>query len=166
MGGDETLSDAEDWLPPLILLADFGGIWGEYVEGVYAFFRRDFIESRPYLDGLPVSCRRDPVDLGKEAGFWHCISEGRDEDERTPDLRRCERIAWVRAVIEHGSDRRVQSWVVRKNRDERRYLWFNETYLVALGARGRYWQLITAFQTDREHTRRKLRKEIRRDGNG
>jgi hypothetical protein len=28
------------------------------------------------------------------------IQEGRTEDERTPDLRRCERIRWPRPIIE------------------------------------------------------------------
>ena len=153
-------------MPPLIRLSDCDGNWNEFVEAVYAIFAEDFLASRPLLDGLPVSCRRDPIALGKEAGFWHCISEGRNEDERTPDLRRCERITWVRAVIENCADHRVQSWYVRKRRDERRYLWFDELYLIALGVRPRYWQLITAFCTDREHTRGRLREEMSRAGNG
>jgi hypothetical protein len=98
--------------------------------------------------------------LGWKGGrFWHCISEGPDEDQRTPDLRRCERIAWVREIIENFQDQRVMVWARRKGREQRHYLWLEESYLVVLGERGHRYQLITAFCTDREHTREKLRRE-------
>ncbi|MNH30689.1 hypothetical protein D3C79_909980 [compost metagenome] len=43
-----------------------------------------------------LGLKRHPVIQGKEATFWHMISEGNDEAERLPDLRRCERIRWPR----------------------------------------------------------------------
>jgi hypothetical protein len=86
------MSDAPDWLPPLMCLDDCGGEWKRYVEAVFGEFYYDFIASQPQSQGLSVQCRRDPIMDGKEAGFWHCTSEGPDERRRTPDLRRCERI--------------------------------------------------------------------------
>ncbi len=41
-------------------------------------------------------------------------------------------------------------------------LWYAREYLVVLAERERYWQLITAYLTDREHTRRRLERDMRR----
>jgi hypothetical protein len=153
------MSEDNDWLPSLIQLEDYDGNWHKYIDAVFAIFYRDFIETVPKFAGKYVRCRRDPIVDGKEAGFWHCVSEGPDEDQRTPDLRRCEKIGWVRKVIEHANDADVDVWVQRKGREPRVHIWFQETYLVVLGDRGRYYQLITAFCTDREHTKQKKRRE-------
>jgi hypothetical protein len=62
-------------------------------------------------------------------------------------------------VIEHHADDRIDVWFNSRRGDTRYSLWFDEEYLVVLGERGKHWQLITAFTTDQEHRRRKLRKE-------
>lgn len=36
---------------------------------------------------------------GKHFGFWRVISDGELEDDRLPDLRRCERITWIAYLI-------------------------------------------------------------------
>ena len=156
------MSLTPEWLPALILLSDHGGDWPRWIDAVYAVFRRDFITSQPRFQGGWVRCRRDPLVDGKEAGFWHCTSEGKDELSRTPDLRRCERVAWLRATIENSKDSSIDLWVRDDGRRGRRvHIWFNEEYLVVLGERkaGSRYHLITAFCTDREHTIRKNRKE-------
>lgn len=81
------------------------------------------------------------------------------EDERTPDLRRCERIPWIRAIIENAHNPSVQIWSNANRGDRRTSIWFDEEYLIVLGHRKGYWQLITAFPTNRDHTVRKLRTE-------
>ncbi len=153
------MTDPPDWLPPLVTLDAFDGDWKRYVNAVFAIFHRDFIASKPQFQGKWVGCRQDPIYDGKEAGFWHCVSEGSDEDERLPDLRRCERIGWIRPVIENVGHSTIDVWVSRKGREPRPHLWLGETYLVVLGDRGRYFQLITAHHTDRPHTIRRLRRE-------
>lgn len=159
------MSEHPHWLPTLICFPDYDGKWDAYVEALYGVFRRDFIESQPEFRARPVYCQSRPIHDGKEAGFWHCIQQGRPGEERTPNFRRCERIGWPRAIIEHADDPSVVSWSLRKGGDDRTYLWYREEYLVALGDRRRRWQLITAFPTDRRHTREKLRKEITRTRN-
>jgi hypothetical protein len=153
------MNASDNWLPQLILLGDYDGNWGKYINAVFAIFYRDFIETQPTFREKWVRCRRDPIFDGKEAGFWHCVSEGPNEDERTPDLRRCERVAWIRALIEHDEDMRVDVWTSRKKRELRPHLWFDESYLVVLGKRKKNYQLITAYCTDRGHTKRRLRRE-------
>ncbi len=156
---------APAWLPAIIRLDMHEGDWQRFIDAVYAVFNRDFIASQPRFRGKWVRCRRDPIYDGKEAGFWHCTSESSesiDETRRTPDLRRCERIGWVRAVIEHSDDAGIDVWVRDDGRKGRAvHIWFNEEFLVVLGERqkGRRYQLVTAYCTDREHTIRKKRRE-------
>lgn len=153
------MTDLPSWLPALV---ENPGDWDEFVRRVYAVFRRDFVESQPRFRGGWVRCRRDPMHDGKEAGFWHCISEGCDEDLRTPDFRRCERIGWIRAVIEHWSASGVDAWIRDDGRKGRAvHLWWCEQFLVVLGERqgGCRYQLVTAYCTDRQHTIKKKRRE-------
>jgi hypothetical protein len=152
-------TDAPDWLPNLIILEDFNGDWSRYINEVFAIFYKDFIETQPKFRNKWIRCRRDPMHDGKEAGFWHCTSEGLDEANRKPDLRRCERIRWIRAIIENSSDEKVLIWTTRKNYDLRTHLWYDGKFLIVLGNRKKCFQLITTFYTDRKHTIKKLRKE-------
>ena len=92
------MSSKSNWLPELLLLEDCDGSWARYVDEVFSIFYRDFIETQPRFQDKWVRCRRDLID-GKEAAFWHCISEGPNENDRRLAIRRCERIGWVRAII-------------------------------------------------------------------
>lgn len=165
------MSESPAWLPALMLLSDYDGRWNAYVEAVYARFKDDMLTNQPKFDGMWVRSRRDPIYDGKYAGFWHCVSEGKDEAERTPDLRRCERIGWLRPVIvEAHAAEEIDVWRNQRQRDTRRLLWFNEEYLVVLAERTRqrdgfqYMQLVTAYCTTEESRKEKLRKE--RDSGG
>lgn len=147
-----------DWLPELIPLS---GDWSAYVEEVFDVFERDFIKPRARFRGLEVRLRWMPEYQGKPSAFWHLIQEGKIEEERTPDLRRCERIAWLRAILDHSADPKVKIW-----ENERRgsggvqkqvLLWLEEQdFIVILGIRDGYYLLLTAYPTNFAHTRRKL----------
>ena len=150
------------WLPHRIRLQEFDGDWGRFVEFVFGEFHAGFIQNQPKFRGCWVRCRRDPMEDGKEAGFWHCIRGGKED--ATVQTRRMERIRWVRAVIEHADEPEVEVWTARRGSDLNWCLWFREEYLVVLGERTRrdgfrYWQLITAYDTPEEHRKRKLRHE-------
>lgn len=153
-----------DWLPRLIRLEDYNGEWNRYIDEVFAIFYKDFIESQPKFKDKWVRCRRDLID-GKEAAFWHCISEGSDENNRTPDIRRCERIGWIRAIIENSQDHRVDCWPVKRKSEVRWLLWFNEEFLIVLAERHRkrdrfeYIQFITSYCTYEIQRKEKLRKQ-------
>jgi hypothetical protein len=155
------MSELPDWLPKLLLFEDYHGCWHRYEDEVYARFYRDFIESKPAFKGIHVYVKRI-IEKGKERGFWHCIQEGPVEKQRTPDLRRCERIAWIRAIIEHASDPRVKKWSKKVGSISRLLLWLEEAeFLVVLEKRHEHWLLCTAYCTTWEHTKRKLRKEYK-----
>ena len=149
------------WLPKLVSLQDHDGDGSRFLEFVFGEFHAHFIQSQPKFRDRWVRCRRDPMEGGKEAGFWHCIAGG--EHGADPEIRRMERIRWVRRVIEHADDPLVDVWMARRGTDRHWCLWFREEYIVVLaertGKKGGYWQLVTAYDTPQEHRKRKLRKE-------
>jgi len=156
------MSNAPEWLPPLVRLDESGGEWSQYIEAVYTCFKADFVDSKACFRNKTITLKRYPLLDGKEATFWHITSEGREEDKRVPDLRRCERIRWPRPIIEHYSHKSIRCWpdirTSARRRNERRIvLWlYDDDYVVVLADRGRYVLLWTAYYVSWGHTRRKL----------
>jgi len=105
--------------------------------------------------------KRHPESQGKAATFWHIISEGNIEENRLPDMRRCERIRWPRPVIEHSHENGVKVWKNIRGREIRICLWLESLeYLVILADRKDYVLLWTAYMVDKDHRRQKLQKEF------
>lgn len=158
------------WLPVLVTLANHSGEWEAYLTAIYGYFVADFVTSRPTYRGERLALKRHPVIAGKEATFWHVISEGKTEQDRLPDLRRCERIRWPRPVIEHEAEAVIKVWPYERNREQRINLWLEDAeYLVVLARRSGYILLWTAFSVTESHRKRKLEQEyqdaLKRPGN-
>jgi hypothetical protein len=148
------------WLPALVTLADHGGDPDAYLAALYGFFTADFITTRPRFRGETLALKRHPMSRGKEATFWHVISEGATEDERLLDMRRCERIRWPRPVIEHEAEPVVRVWKNQRGCDERICLWLEAAeYLIVLARREKYLLLWTAYPVIEPHRKRKLQRE-------
>jgi len=146
-----------EWLPDLVM---FRGNWEEYVAILYRFFKADFVESKPIFQNKRVGYLRDPIFQEKEFTFWHCTSEGEDEELRTPDFRRCERIRWPKPIIEHSNDPSVRCWRNKRGSDIRVLLWFyEENYLVVLTERKTYAILWTTYYIEENNRKKKLLKE-------
>lgn len=158
------------WLPELILLESFGGDWGRYVERVHSQFKTDFVDSLPAWPGKRVGVKRHPEYDGKSATFWHFISEGKAEAERLPDLRRCERIAWPRPMMDEfdavqpgQSGSRILWWKESRNNEDRYLLAPDDfSYIVVIADRGDYVLPWTAFVVEHRHQRRKREQAYRR----
>lgn len=157
---------AGTWLPPLVLLADSGGDWQTYETILYGYFKKDFVASLPNWPGKRVGLKRHPVIQGKEATFWHFVSEGEVEAERLPNLRRCERIRWPRPTMDAFAEKQPAAndrivWWKNQRHNETRYLLSlpDFSYLVVVADRGNYVIPWTQFPVDREHQRHKYRKE-------
>jgi hypothetical protein len=104
---------------------------------------------------------------GKEATFWHLISEGELESDRLPDLRRCERIRWPRPVIEHTTEPVIKVWENERGSEKRVCLWLESAeYLVVLARRKSYVLIWTAFPVTEAHRKRKLQREYEASKNG
>lgn len=152
------------WLPPLLPLESCHGDWIQYIEVIYAVFKRDFVDSKPTFWGRPLRLKRHPIEQGKEATFWHMISEGKCEADRLPDLRRCERIAWVRQLIERVPCPELRVWRQQRNHENRIAIAVeNFSYIVILAERQdgneAYYLPWTAFWIEYEHRRKKYEKE-------
>lgn len=151
------------WLPELVLLDQHDGNWDRYLEAIYQHFTDDFINSKPNYPGKRFALKRHPVEKGKEATFWHLISEGSTEAERLPVLRRCERIRWPRPIIEAMLTSRVRCWKSQRRGETRVVLSLHDfSYVVVLADRESYILLWTAFYVEYEHRKEKLRMEFER----
>ena len=144
------------------LICFFGGLfksdkeWDEYYEEVYSKFKNDFLnENRPlYYNNKIIRIRRMPEVFGKEQTFYHITNyEEQGIENRVPDWRRCERIAWVREFIEQSfcvnskcNCSGIHNWIQPFKSKKRTYIW-SETkrFLVILEERNEYYLLITAF---------------------
>ena len=149
------------WLPALIPFSDYDGKWSSYCQAIYSVFHRDFIASKPAYPSKRFAMKRYPEYDGKEATFWHLISEGREEEERTPDMRRCERIAWPKPIIEALSTGSVRVWKNARGRNERILLAVEDfSYVVVLDEREDYVLLWTAFYVEYANKRRRMQLEF------
>jgi hypothetical protein len=147
-------------LPKLICLNDYGGNWSRYLEILYDAFKQDFINSKTKFKKRELSLKKHPVINGKEATFWHIITEGKIEKERTPDLRKCERIKWPKPIIENDNASNVKCWENERKGEKRVCLCFgNWEYLVVLAKRKSYILIWTAYPVTYTHTKRKLKRE-------
>ena len=158
---------SEEWLPDLIFLEDAGGDWNAYLELLHEAFRADFVHSKPRWPGKRVALKRYPEYQGKGATFWHMISEGEIEDERLPDLRRCERIRWPRPVMEAfpsvrpTQGDRIVWWKNQRGNEARFVLSLPDfSYVVVVAERSDFVMPWTAYHVAQAHRRRKLQRDF------
>jgi len=154
-----------NWLPEALQYSDFNGEWDVFLATVYQIFERDFKKCSPKYQGYPVTYD-SKIDDGKEAAFWHITCrENHKTGNREMDLRRCKRIPWPRPMIEYSTDTAISVWKnerkqPRKPRQTSVLIWLEELdYLVILRERPRVMVLVTAYCTDIESLKEKLRKE-------
>lgn len=154
---------AMSWLPSLLLFNDYNGNWESYLTAVYSAFKADFVDSKPFFQGRRLGLKRYPEYDGKSATFWHMISEGKEEAERTPDLRRCERIKWPKPIIENDSSADLKIWAEKRGSSNRIHIWCEtEGYLVVLDDRKDYILPWTAYFVEYQHERVKMEKRWKR----
>lgn len=134
-----------DFNPPE--LCEYGGDWDTYQEILFGIFSQTLLTGDLVFQGLPIRIQRRPEYKDKHFAFWHLISEGEKEEERTPDFRRCERLAWVRFVIEKcESHTGIFWWQNKRGTKTRVVLWLEkENYAVILEKRKDYFLLKTAY---------------------
>lgn len=153
------LAEDMDWLPPLITMAEHGGDWDRYLEALYERFTLDFLNGLPKVAGLPMGLKRHPLSQGKEATFWHFISEGKKEEDRIISPRRCERLCWVRPMIDAIGSDQVLAWV--EDRPERSIIVTvsDFSFKLVIARRDGYFLPYTAYYLEYDRQREKLRRE-------
>jgi hypothetical protein len=151
--------------PPALLT--FEGDWCNYEDQVYEVFMDTFVRADVRFRGIRVKAQYRPETRGKGFSFWHVISEAphpgnRNEADRIPDPRRCERIGWIAWVIEQASNRadHFSWWENRRERDTRTVIWAERCdFVVVLAKRKGYHLLKTAYCDLKPHRKRSFEKE-------
>ena len=143
-----------DPLPPLMLLQDFGGNWDTYKQSLYQIFLDTVVDKLLFL-GLPISCRYFQPIGDMHRSFWHMITTGSLNDEdRIPDLRRCERISWVPHMINHHDNSEILCWENKRKANINTVLWLPpENYMIILSKRRDYYLLTTCYVHDSRKAR-------------
>jgi len=136
-------------LPQIICLEDFGGDYNAYIDAIYRVFRSDFILHKTHFGSNELRLKFKPLFQEKAYTFYHMTHEGNVEDERIPDLRRCERMPWARPTIERTEGLGLRFWEQERKGRHRICIWLDvdtgENYFVILEVRKTYVLLWTAF---------------------
>jgi hypothetical protein len=132
---------------------------------LYSIFTRDFKETQPIYEGKAVLFFPE-MENGKELIFWHLThSEDKITRERLPDLRRAERLPWVRKVIDNADKPEVLAWdYTESDRSIHTYIWLKEHDFLVIMKKypDASHRIITAYYIDYLHTRTKLEKKYRK----
>lgn len=170
----------ECWIPPEVPY-DSSRSWAEYEETLYRIFREDFFSGvLSYLE-RPVKVRRLPMYDGKEESFWHLTCRDYKNGEigpegRDPELARCRKIRWPRAIVERHPECPVDGELCRDcgmvtiwrtshptrrgaPRARIKMLFEDDPYLVVLEEREAYYLLITGYPVE-DRSLGRIRREI------
>lgn len=148
-------------------LMPFPGEWGHYENLIYQAFIDSFVKPNIYFQGYRVSAQHRPETRGKGFSFWHTISEApdrknRNEEERTPDLRRCERIRWIRWVIDNAENEGFIWWENQRRGKTHVVIWTERyDFAVVLAKRSDYYVLKTAYAEIKSHRQATFKRESR-----
>lgn len=127
-------------------LFPFTGDWESYVEDLYRIYCDEIVNANLTFQGRRISCQYRPESNGKHFGFWHVVSDGKVEEERIPDMRRCECIRWIPWIIRNASDKKVSCWENQRGTNTHVVLWLEEhDFCVILSKRYDYFLLKTAY---------------------
>lgn len=151
--------NAPDWLPGLFSVNPWSD---ETYELLYAIFHADFIARKVNHNGFAVIIPKAKEE-GKETTFWHITTrEEKKQVERLPDHRRCERLPWLKPMLENSDRVEVLAWEYTEGDGVIKvYVWLKEYDYVAIMkklSKGRLI-LLTAFWVEYESMKRKLIKK-------
>jgi len=144
-------------LPELLLLENHQGNFALYNDAVYAVFRNDFVKNKPVFENKKLALKRHPLIDGKEYTYYHFTHSGNVETERTPDLRRMERIGFPKPMIDFSDNQNLKVWQNQRGTKERiLILHETERYLVVLDDRKNYILPWTAYLVEHDNQLRRL----------
>ena len=145
---------------------------------LYSIFERDIKNGDLKYRGYDVwfFCRQpDDFENGKEKVFWHLTSRKEEvsipkrkrkfakeilkkyEKERIPDLRRSERLPWVKPLIDNYAESEVCAWDYEEgDGDIHTYIWIKNFSFVVIMKKYRNGsrRLITSFYVDKQNKER------------
>lgn len=161
-------------LPELIYLEDSYGVdtaekTPNYIEDIYDDFLETAVNVELFFLGKRVTCPYHIAYQQKHYSFWHCMSTAREEtplerklrlkkrsskpkeEDRIPDLARCERIRWIGWTIQRAEDPAFVRWwenerPTRHGLETHVPLWlFNHEYAVILRKMPDCYAVVTSY---------------------
>lgn len=150
---------------------------------LYGIFCRDIRDHGLRYFGNSVWIFREMED-GREKIFWHLTTRSKKyekiprrkkkfypqdqiyiNEERYPDLRRCERLPWIRALIEQEENAEILAWDYEEgDLTIKTYIWLKDHDFIVImkkypnGAR----RLITSFYIDKSYKRQDFERKYAR----
>ncbi len=151
-----------DKIPTIIEMDSFDGDYEKYEEAVYNIYKETFEKQKFYWNDKTIEHKKHPVFKDKPGTFWHIVSTGDDEENRIPDLRRYERVAWPAYILSHCKQNctNLLMWKNKRKGKSRIILWCRDIdYVVILDERKDFCIFWTAYPVTYRHTKNKLLKE-------
>lgn len=147
------------WLPKLIEYNPQIDNIDKYIEDIYQIYIEEFINQGIFFKGEKLALKKMPIRNGKEATFYHIVSEGEDEENRKIDIDRCARIRWPKAILASNYIG-LKIWENKRKNKNNILVWFSEIeYLIVIRKNSNIKLLWTAYSVTKEHRKRKLQKE-------
>jgi hypothetical protein len=144
VGTSEGVHEMGLTLPSLVKYNNFSTD-DDFLNALYQYFKKDFIESKPCYKGNALKLKRQPIRDGKESTFYHITTKGNDENNRQIDVPRAERIRWIKPIIESG-DKVLKVWKnQRKNEHSILIMHEKENFLIVIRERTGYLLFYTAY---------------------
>ena len=148
-----------DLLPEIEELSQYSGPI-PYINSLYNYYRH-YIKCGLHFRGKRVVCKRYPEYEGRDDAFNHLTTKDfHDDNDRELDLRRCERLKWIRpGMMGNHQDKDCFLEYEKVVRGKKRIHLLNkyDRYMIVLEDRGDYILLITAYYIQFNNTlRRKI----------
>jgi len=138
----------------------------------YKIYLQQLTKPALLFNNKQVKFKKFPIECEKEQAYFHLTTKAASKDvplsNREPDLRRCERLHWIRPIIETNHMKSCtqpcflcfEEEINGKNRINL----FNkeERYLIVLEDRTDYFLLITAFYIDTDYYLKSIMKRYAR----
>lgn len=157
-------------------LEQFNGDFKKYDNFLYnEIYLHQLTEGILIFNNKKVSFKKHPIECGKEQTYFHLTTKSTNKgiplSERNPDLRRCERLHWIRPSLETdhvnlcGFSCFVQYVEPYKNTNRVHLFNEQERYLIILEERKSYYLLITAFYIHEDQYLKSTKKRSLRSSN-
>lgn len=153
------------------------------IDFLYSIFHRDFVAQRTNLAGsIWIDPESHRLDDGKEQSFWHLTTRSNEVPsrvngrtvmvkERLTDYRRCERLEWVKLIVDNHTSSNVHCFYHRESnvkKSIRLYLWAHQhDFVVILQKLGKSRSvLVTSFYVDHQGKREEYARRHKRYNSG
>jgi len=121
--------------------------WDSYLKALYQIYMDSVVNGRLSFRNLPVRTRFEPATKGMGYSFWHTITEGEKEAERTVVFEICERIRWIAWFVRNAETcPDLKWWMNKRDTSTHVVIWHEkEKFAVVLAKRADYYVLKTAY---------------------